>query len=189
MIRRATSTSIVLAISAALAAAMLAGCVATLSQADVAGKVQRTDTKFDVLGSVAGPEVFELVQRGMLSDHLRWRVQASTIKGSDAIGAYRLIASVWHQDRSWRHYRSASFVGGLSAATTRIESKPSCISGGGLVTCSFTEVVSVPIPAHVWASAKTDGAEIRLNASSGPHVIVKIPASYATGFDEGAKNR
>jgi hypothetical protein len=173
----------------ALSASLLAGCVTVPSQVEVADKVRRTETKFDILGSVTGPEVFELVQRGILADHLRWRVQASTVPGSDAVGGYRLVASVWHQDRTWRNYRTASFVGGLSTPAARVDSKPSCMGGGGLVTCSFTEVVSVSIPANVWASAKSDGAEIRLNANSGPHIVVRIPPAYANGFDEGAKKR
>ena len=101
----------------------------------------------------------------------------------------QLYASVWHQDRTWRFYRTASFVGGDMVDARRIALNPSCMSGGGLVTCSFTEVVTAPITAEQWAGAKVSGLDIRLNGQQGPSVVVKITPAYIAGFDAalGAK--
>ena len=171
--------------------AALSGCVATApkTEDEVAETTQRTEPQFDQFATITGPTVSESVPRGMLSDQIRWRVQASAIKGRPTPGAHRLVASIWHQDRSWRFYRSASFVGGVSIPTTRIDSRPSCNTGGGLVTCSYTEVVSTPLSAAQWAEAKASGFSVRLNADRGPAIIIQISPSYAEGFDRGAATK
>lgn len=174
-----------------LLTAALSACVATAPKTsdEVAQSTQRTESQFDQFANITGPTVSESVPRGMVSDQIRWRVQAIAIKERPTAGGHRLVASIWHQDRSWRFYRSASFVGGASIPTTRVDSKPSCHTGGGLVTCSYTEVVSAPLTAAQWSEAKTSGLSVRLNADRGPAVTIHISPTYAEGFDQGAATR
>lgn len=175
---------------ALLLAALLSGCeTQPISTSDVASGVRRTESKFDQFGTVIGPEVSERVARGILSDRVSWRIYASVLKDGNATAAHRLVASVWHQDRSWRFYRSASFEGGMAVQAARVNADPSCMTGGGYTSCTFTETVSVPISAAQWAEARDNGLEIRLNADRGPPVVVVITSSYVRGFERGAAKR
>lgn len=169
-----------------IATLLTVGC-ATQPQtpADIAAAVVRQDSPFDVVTRYRGPTILEYVSRGMLNDHVRWYVTAVTRKGGTTAGGYSLVASIWHQDRTWRFYRSASFHSGMTLPATRVDAKPSCMGGGGYVSCSFEEVVRVNLAQEQWDNAKSNGLPVRLNADRGPAVVILISTSYANGIDAG----
>lgn len=174
---------------AMVAATLLSGCVASAPQQprtaeQVSAGVKKDDTKFDSLIRHVGPSVTYSVQRpGLGSDDITWTVRAFTSKTNGATER-QLYARVMHSDKRWRFFNSASFVGGDLAKTVRIDSTPSCHRYG----CTLTEVVGVDLPDQKWRAATGAGLEVRLNAQSGGHVVIKIPAEYISGFDQATKN-
>lgn len=164
---------------------VLFGCVAHAplnTPEDVAAGVKTRQSDFDKGTLLVGPEQGFSIPRGLGGDQVTWRVD-SYLRGADTPPAKSLLVKIWHQDRTWRYFSSASFEGGETVDTRRIDSDPSCMAGGGIVSCSFTEIVSVRIPSAKWDAATTSGLRVRINGRTGGHVIIQIPAIYVAGIN------
>lgn len=176
-----------LAIAATL---IISGCAtqAPLSAQATAAQTTKRDSEFDRFAVFSAPEVFLSVPRGMLADRVRWKLQSIVDKPTSA-KAQSVLISIWHQDKSWRYYQSASFIGGDLVNVKHIKSEPNCTSRGGFTSCSFTEIVSVSLPTERWTEAQTTGLSIRFNAKNGPSVTIQVPADYAQGFSTSLPKR
>jgi hypothetical protein len=160
-----------------IAAALLAGCGAAPQRpstpVDVAAQTRKEDTAFDSAAKFVGPTV-----RGDPT----WMVRAWRDRQTGVV-VRQLYVSLYYHGSGWRFYRTASFEGGEQATATRIDSYPTCSRR----SCSYTETVGIALPPAQWAKALQTGLTVRVNAQSGDHSFVNIPASYAQGFESAIK--
>lgn len=153
-----------------------------LTGEQIAKGLEVRDSAFDARVTVVGPEQAVYIPRGLLNDHVRWRVRAFFDKRTGAT-VYQLYTNVWHQDSRARRYTSASLLGGEQLPTTRISYTPRCSAGGGYVSCTHDETFGVDIPAAHWKGAVASGLPVRFNAQSGDQTQITVSQTYATEIE------
>lgn len=156
----------------------LAGCVSQpTSPSDISAQVEVRDTKFDKSVTYVAPQQ----SAGGWNTQTYYRLRGWRNKDSGAL-SHQLYVNVWYNLGSWRYYESASFVGGREVSVVKIDAKPRCSAGGGIVTCSYDEYFGVPLTTEFLEAARATGFEIQLNARLGPPVTVSVPATYVAGY-------
>lgn len=179
-------------VAAFVLAAAAAGCASPprppLTSADAMQQTKVQGSSFDAQATLLGPAQTFSTQRGLLSDRVTWRVRVFIDKKTGEASA-QLYASVWHQDRSARNYRSVSTAAGEQIRAVRIGYEPQCSAGGGYVSCTHTETFGATIPSAAWVSAVRDGLALRLNSQAGLNNEFSIPAAYVQGVTEATQAR
>lgn len=166
-----------------LVAAGLVGCAAPappLTSPDQV-RIEKRDSQFDSTITLLGQQVRTTVPRGILSDHVTWRIRTFVGKATGTV-RHQLYATVWHQDRNSRRFYTANFPGGQSVNTDRIAYDPTCGRSG----CSHDETLGVMIPPEQWAAAVERGLSVRLTSQTGGHVVIEVPSAYAQAMQAQA---
>lgn len=143
---------------------------------DVASRVEVKDSEFDSQIRFVGPPI----RKG-------WNEQTTVrlrgwIDKSTKISSHQIYTRVWYNLSDWRFYRSASFKGGERVDLVEIDRDVNCSGGGGIVTCSYAEIIGVPISLDDLKGAQDTGLIVRLNARSGHETFIEIPAPYVKGY-------
>jgi len=149
----------------------------TADPRDVTSRVEIQDSKFDDRISFVGPVIVDF--QGNTSTRLRGWLDKRTREVT-----HQAYVDIWYTTWGWRHYWTASFVGGHSVEAAEIDGEIHCTRyrHSYSLSCRRTETVGVPISDAVLRKAQASGLEFRLNAHSGHQDVVRLPGPYIRGF-------
>ena len=166
---------------------MLSGCAqnaALIPADDFAKKVAVNTSDFDTDLKYVAPKLYGFKKRGLLSAGDRMKLNLRGWKDKATGKVRHQLYIVIEYDNDWRHYQSASFLGGSNQDLTVIDREVTgCHSYSSLgVFCDYRETLGLSFSDTDLNAAKEEGLKIRINAKSGHENILELPANYIKGY-------
>lgn len=172
------------AIILTLALATLAGCASNPTRvSDGSGLPTVSSSKFDSGQTAEMPPIREriLKREGSSRNLALYDDQARLLRGKKVDGKpewMQAYVDIDYEDTTWRHYTTASFVGGKRVPVVVVER--TVVRCGGFNRCRFREIVAVMIEEGE-LRGQSD-FEVRLNARNGEQDVIAFPRHYVNTF-------
>lgn len=171
---------------ATLLLAALTACTSTTpvrTVSDGSGVPTISTSKFDDGAMVEMPPIREriLKREGSMRNLALYDNQVRLLRGKRVAGKpewMQVYVDIDYEETTWRHYTSASLVGGKRVPVVVVERD--VVRCGGYSLCYFREVVAVMVSEETLRGS--GDFEVRLNARSGVQDVIAFPRAYVNDF-------
>jgi hypothetical protein len=146
--------------------------VQPLTTTNLVAAIKVEDSKFDTHQTFVGRTFTLSNSYGLgMSDDASFFLRSFRDKKTGDVSD-QLYVKVESSVGGWRHFRSASFEGGMHVVAQRIGSDVHCYRS----SCTHTEIVGIDVSTEMMRKAATSGFSLRLNSQAGLHLILTFPA-------------